>query len=61
MTPSAITRLSEAADHNETLTLSAQESQEIIAEIQRLRRAYEIQEAALDCAHERLEKVREEG
>ena len=59
MTPAAITRLSAAADSNETLTLSAQESREIVAEIERLRRAYEIQEGALECAHERLEKLSE--
>lgn len=38
MTPSAITRLKDAADNNETLTLTALENREIIAEIERLRR-----------------------
>ena len=61
MTPSAITRLRDAADHNETLTLNAQESREIVAEIERLRRAYAIQQEALDCAHERLERKYEVG
>lgn len=60
LTPAAITRLRDAADNDETVTLSAPESREIIAEIERLRRAYEIQEGALDCVHERLEKMREE-
>jgi hypothetical protein len=60
-TPSAITRLQEAAGNNETLTLNALESREIIAEIERLRRAYAIQQGALDCAHERLEQLSEPG
>ena len=60
MTPSVITRLQDAADNNETLTFTAPESREIIAEIERLRRAYAIQQEALDTAHERLEMMNKE-
>lgn len=60
MTPSAITRLIDAAANNETLTLSAPESREVVAEIERLRRAYAVQQEALDYAHERLERKNEE-